>query len=281
MRLAVFPDYISHAGKHVWQDFIESAKKDGVEIVENQLSADAALIWSVLWHGRMRDNKQVYSFYRSQNKPVIIIEVGALKRNVTWKICVNETTSQGLYWPRETWDPDRKIKMLEGFNTVPRGDKILICGQNPNSHNWPKHLKVEDWIVDCVKKIRTVSDRQIHVRPHPRFNVALPGDLGIQTQKAKYTVRDDTDFSQVLTDYWAVVNYNSYPGIQARLHSVNTVVNATSLASPVSHTDILNIETALEAPSDEWLDMMAHTEFYESEVKDGTAWRVIKQLLHV
>ena len=281
MRISVFPDYISQAGKHVWQDFIESAKRDGIEIVENQLSADAALIWSVLWHGRMRENKHIYTFYRSQNKPVIIIEVGALKRNITWKICVNETTLQGSYWPRETWDPDRKIKMLEGFNAVPRGDKILICGQNPNSHNWPKSFKVEEWILDCVNKIRAATDRTIHIRPHPRYGVALPKDLGIHIQKAKYTVRDDTDFSQVISDYWSVVNYNSYPGIQARLHRANAVVDASSLASPVSHLDISQIEKPLDPPNDEWLDMMSHTEFYEHEIRDGTAWNIIKPLLHV
>ena len=280
MRISVFPDYISHAGKHVWQDFTNSAQRDGVEIVEDQLSADAAIIWSVLWHGRMRENKQIYSFYRSQGKPVIIIEVGALKRNVTWKICVNETTRAGKYWPRESWDPDRKIKMLEGFDPALRGDKILICGQNPNSHNWPKNFRVEDWIVGCVKQIRSVTDRPIHIRPHPRHGVSLPKDLGLPLQKAKYTVKDDTDFPQVLKDYWAVINYNSYPGIQARLHHCNVIVNETSLASPVSHTDIKDVETPLCAPSDEWLDMMAHTEFYESEIKNGTAWQVIKPLLH-
>ena len=37
---------------------------NGLTTVENSQDADAAIIWSVLWNGRMRANQQVYEHYR-------------------------------------------------------------------------------------------------------------------------------------------------------------------------------------------------------------------------
>ena len=53
------------------------------------MDADAALIWSVLWFGQMGKNKEVWDRYRAQGKPVIVIEVGGLIRNETWKLGIN------------------------------------------------------------------------------------------------------------------------------------------------------------------------------------------------
>jgi hypothetical protein len=281
MKVAVFPEYISQAGKSVWANFVSSIQKDGIEVVLNSYIADVAVIWSVLWQGRMKGNQQIYNLYRAQNKPVIVIEVGALNRNTTWKISVNGTDSNGLFWPRTAWNRDRKIEMLSKFTPTVRGSAILICGQNPRSHNWPTNISVEEWITNCVKELNAVTDRQIHIRPHPRYSLSLPAKLTPLVKNAVYTIGDDTDFSSKLNHYWAVINYNSYPGIQARLHGCNTVVNKTSLAAPVSHTDIRNIETPLDSPSEDWLDQIAHTEFYESEIEDGTAWRIIKPMLNI
>ena len=84
MKISVFTDYVSLAGKEVMRAFIESL--DGVEVVQNDLSADVAVIWSVLWNGRMAGNEVVWRKFRSENKPIIVLEVGALKRNETWKV---------------------------------------------------------------------------------------------------------------------------------------------------------------------------------------------------
>ena len=45
-------------------------------LVEDNLDADVALIWSVLWFGKMSANKRVWDHFRKQNKPVVVIDVG-------------------------------------------------------------------------------------------------------------------------------------------------------------------------------------------------------------
>jgi hypothetical protein len=63
------------------------------EIVVGSAIGIVGVIWSVLWQGRMRPNKTIYESFRKLNKPIIIIEVGNLKRGLTWRICLNHIKS--------------------------------------------------------------------------------------------------------------------------------------------------------------------------------------------
>ena len=36
-------------------------------------------IWSLLWYGRMVSNKDIWEHFRTQNKNVLVIEVGGIK----------------------------------------------------------------------------------------------------------------------------------------------------------------------------------------------------------
>ena len=71
------------------QAFLQGARRHGWTVRANDHTADAAVIWSVLWAGRMRRNQQVYELFRSQDRPVFVIDVGSLVRNVTWKVALN------------------------------------------------------------------------------------------------------------------------------------------------------------------------------------------------
>ena len=51
--------------------------------------ADVNVIWSVLFNGRMSPNKHIWSSCRKKNKPVIVLEVGGIKRGTTWKVGLN------------------------------------------------------------------------------------------------------------------------------------------------------------------------------------------------
>ena len=63
-----------------------SLDQHGVEIQAQSWDSDAVIIWSVLWHGRMLENREVYAHYRGLDRPVIVIDVGTLIRGVTWKV---------------------------------------------------------------------------------------------------------------------------------------------------------------------------------------------------
>ena len=96
-NIAYFPSQCALNSKPVMGAVLDCLQLSGIQTQENSWDSDAAVIWSVLWHGRMKPNQAVYEHYRAQNKPVIVIEIGSLYRGNTWKIAVNNITSQGYY----------------------------------------------------------------------------------------------------------------------------------------------------------------------------------------
>jgi len=68
MKISTFTKFSAQNSVSPTQAFIDGARKIGWTVVDHDLSADAAMIWSVLWNGRMRKNFHVYQscllFYR-------------------------------------------------------------------------------------------------------------------------------------------------------------------------------------------------------------------------
>ena len=160
--------------KPVMAAFLDCCQAAGIQTRENAWDADAAVIWSVLWHGRMRPNKAVYEHYRSQNRPVIIIEVGALYRGETWKLAVNHITSEGYYGHQENLDRSRPAKLrISLANQTSPGSEIIIAAQHQRSLQVAGIDSMESWILNQVHQLRTVTDRPIRIRPHPRSPVNL------------------------------------------------------------------------------------------------------------
>jgi len=160
--LTYFPDYCSLNSKPVLEAFLESAKKH-YRIVENDLSADIAVIWSCLWAGRMRGNYDVYQHFKNHNKPCLILEVGALQRNVTWKVAVNHITADGFYAHKENLDWDRPKKLglpeLRPQRKHYTKEPILVALQHAKSEQVSTIHGIEHWLHAQIKQIEAVTDR--------------------------------------------------------------------------------------------------------------------------
>lgn len=252
---------------------LSSLHSAGVETVANSWDADAVIIWSVLWSGRMAANQAVWSHYRSLGRPVICVDVGALYRGETWKIALNSITANGYYGHTENldWDRPRKLGISLAIN-VSRNPRIVIAAQHARSLQVVGLVSMEGWVIQQVERLRTVTDRPIVIRPHPRSTldwaglVHLPRDVVIeQPQKIANTY----DSYNLAFDCHALVNHNSGPGIQAALAGTRPIVDSSSLASPVS-IDIEDIEQPYTADRDQWLTEICHTEYTVKEIEQGT-----------
>lgn len=262
-------------GAAVMHAVLTSFQDAGVLAQENVWESDAAVIWSVLWNGRMRANQAVYSHYRAQNKPVIIIEAGALRRGITWKISVNHVNAQGYYGHRENLDPDRPRKLGVALAVTPSTNPaVLITGQHNRSLQLAG-VDQEAWISNVIAQIQAQSERPIHVRPHPRCALdwnRLPSNIHQEVPKKLYNTYDSFD---IRFDYHAVVNYNSGPGIQAAIAGTRPITHATSLAHAVS-VDVGNIDQPYDHDRQQWLTEICHTEYTLDEIKQ-TLW--LKRIL--
>ena len=268
MRVAYFPNQCALNSVPVMQAMLDSLRNAGHTPVENGQNCDAAIIWSVLWSGRMAANQAVWSHYKAMGKPVIIIDIGALYRGETWKIAVNSITASGYYGHTENLDMDRPRKLgISLAINLTDNPTILIAAQHRHSLQLADQDH-ETWILEQINKIKAISDRPIVVRSHPRSPLkSLNLDSSVKIERPQ-PVSDTYDSFDIHFDYHAVVNYCSGPGIQAAISGTRPVVGDYSLASPVAVT-INNIDKPYNQDRDQWLIEICHTEYTLEEIKQG------------
>lgn len=277
--VSYFPSQCALNSKPVLSAMLDSLNILGIKPIENSLDADAVIIWSALWAGRMAPNQQVYEHYRRLGKPVIIIDVGALYRGETWKIAVNNINAEGYYGHKENLDKDRpqKLKIVQALN-FSNNPRIVIAAQNKKSLQVAKLPSIESWIVDQIKQIQAVTDRPIVIRPHPRSNLdtnMLPSNIQIETP---VKLSNTYDSYNLAFDCSAIVNYNSGPGIQAAIAGTRPIVDITSLAHPVS-ISYTELDQPYRVDRDQWLIEICHTEYTIDEIKQGVWFKRLESAL--
>ena len=270
--VAYFPLQCAQNSGPVMQAMLTSLKTAGITPKENSMDADAAIIWSVLWAGRMAANQAVWQQYRKAGKPVIVIDVGALYRGETWKIALNTITADGFYGHTTNldWDRPRKLGISLAIN-LSCNPRIVIAAQHALSLQVAELTSMEHWIVLQAQQLRQITDRPIVVRPHPRSRLdssrltQLPKDVIIELPQK---IDNSYDSYNLAFDCYAIVNYNSGPGIQAALAGTRPVVDRSSLASPVG-IDLATIEQPYTVDRDQWLVEICHTEYTVKEIMQG------------
>jgi hypothetical protein len=246
--------------------------------MENSTDADAVIVWSVLWSGRMAANKQVYEHYRTQGKSVIIVDVGALYRGETWKIAVNHINGLGYYGHTENLDMDRPRKLgISLAINLSRNPAILIAAQHRHSLQLANQNH-EMWIMEQIEAIRQVSDRPIVIRPHPRSSLQIGTLTKNITIEKPQKIANTYDSFDMHFDYHAVVNYCSGPGIQAAISGTRPIVGTYSLAAPVS-VAIADLDQQYNTDRDQWLVEICHTEYTLDELRKGTWLKRIEPAL--
>ena len=231
---------------------MSSLQNQGFEVMSGSYDADIAVIWSVLWNGRMAANRDVYRYYRSKGLPVICIEVGALHRGTTWKIALNNVNADGYYGHLLDQDLDRPRKLGIALQTnLLNHGRVLVAGQHTRSLQL-EGVDQEAWYLKQIANI----DKQIVVRPHPR----CPLDRGRFPRHVTWEqpgkLPNTYDSFDMHWDFDAVINYNSGPGIQAAIAGVVPVVDRTSLAYGIEDRE-------------QWLIDICHTEYTVEEIESG------------
>jgi len=266
MKIAYFPAQTALNSKPVMAALLNSLRSAGHELQENSMSADAVIIWSVLWSGRMAPNQAVYRHYRSQGRPVIVVDIGTLQRGTTWKVAVNNINAQGYYRHLDQLDWDRPSKLgLSLKQSANPKSHVVIAAQHSSSEQ-SAGVDFNQWVREQIQILKHNTDRSIHVRPHPRCRLDVTG-LNV-TIEQPVKIPGTYDSFDLGLNCHAIVNYNSGPGIQAAIAGVRPVVHSTSLAYPVSvgHADL---EQPYVTDRDLWLTQISHTEYTINELEQG------------
>ena len=272
MKFSLFTDNGALNSKPVFEAFAQGCAQQGHDVVYNSMNADVAVIWSILWHGRMSANKKVWEEFKSKGKPIIVLEVGALHRNVMWKIGVNGINADAVFGPTEN-DSSRADQL--GLKLTPWTDNqdghILICTQHDKSEQWNKMPSISNWVLEVIEHIRSQTDKRIVVRPHPRCKLS-----GIQhefenviLQKPQHIPNTYDDFDLDLTNTYAVVNWSSNPAIQAVMAGVPVYVSKHSLSYGVGNPIYSDYNNPLKPDRQQWLNDLAYTEWSVPEISQG------------
>jgi hypothetical protein len=242
------------------------------------MDADVAVIWSLLFNGRMAPNEQVFYHYRfTLSRPVIVLEIGCLHRGVTWKMGVNGLT-HGCYGELEN-PSDRRDKLeieLKPIKEFDHKHNILICPQHNKSYSYNAHSStpVELWVYEKIKRYMPMQ-RSVVVRPHPRCPIDLKNyNSLIQAPTKMFDIYNDVEFIKILDTTSIVVNFNSNPGILAAINGVPVDVSVSSLAYPVSikTPGIIVTGKRIFVPDnirEQWLNDICYTEWTIEEIATG------------
>ena len=275
MKLSIFPRFGAQNSKPVFAAFVQGAKKIGYEVLEHDMTADAFVIWSVLWHGKMEQNKKIWNEAKKLKKPVIVLEVGCFRRGETWKLVRNGVNNNGWFGSGQDLIPNRVKKL--GLQLEPwtnNGYNILICGQHTKSEQWTYMPHPIDWLKSSIDSIKQHTDKPIVFRPHPRdwqwaTNFKYK-DVRVKLPKQIPGTYDDFDFEDDLKNAWAVYNPSSNTGIQSVIKGVPAFVHLDSLAASVGNLEFCFLEKPERPRREEWLEWLAHSEWTIDEIAEGT-----------
>ena len=289
MIFCLYTDYGALNSKPVFEAFATSLIDAGHTVIYNEPyqvmdhydNYDVAVIWSVLWNGRMTKNKQVWDINRQLGKPVIVLEVGGIQRGTTWKVGLNGINRTAYFGEQ---DNDRS--RADGLGLVCKpwrsdGDFILIAGQHDKSLQWQDMPNMSRWVMETIENIQAHTDRPIIFRPHPRCRLPTIERQykNVHRQEPKFVSGTYDDYDIDFTNVYCTVSWTSNPGIHSVIEGVPAYTGTSSLAWDVSIKSLTNLDNLPMPDRQQWLNDYAWTEFTVEEISQGLPLKRLTSLL--
>ena len=271
MKFSLWTNYGALNSKPVFQAFADSLKSAGHTVVYNDNKSDIDVIWSVLWNGRMTNNKLIWESNRKNNKHTIVLEVGGIKRGTTWKVGLNGINRDAYFGPSNNDNTRAEHLGLRLSDWRKSGEYILICGQHDKSLQWRNMPRMSNWFLQTYDEIRKHTDRPIIFRPHPRCK------LEHIERGLKYVYRQDPvhiggtydDFDMGFDNVYCTISWSSNPGIHSVIDGVPAFVGPSSLAYDVAGHNLELINYPQTPDRTQWLNDYAWTEYTVEEIAAG------------
>ena len=273
MRFSLFKQYGALNSRPIFDAFEYSLKQAGHIIEEDSMHSDVAVIWSVLFNGRMTGNKPIWDYYTKTGRKVIVLEVGGIKRGTTWKVGLNGINRTAYFG-----DKDNDRARADSLGLVckpwrPNGNFILICGQHDKSLQWRDMPRMSNWFLNTYDEIRKHTNRPIIFRSHPRCRLEHieRGLKHVYRQEPRHVNGTYDSFDMGFDNIHCTISYSSNPGIHSVIEGVPAFVSTHSLAYDVANDiDFLyDIENPLMPDRTQWLNDYAHTEYTVEEISAG------------
>lgn len=236
--------------------------------------------------------KNVFENQLKHNKSTIIADSnlflyadpGNSKHYLRYSINGVFPTTGNYMWDNP--DPKRWESISQNLNLKLKpvrteGHHILICCQRNGGWSMGKY-DVVDWVKHTVKRLRKHTDRPIVVRGHP-------GDKKAQKylqMKFKFQGVRVSRNPHILQDFhncWAVVTYNSSPGVAAGIEGIPVFVTdpnpEVSQAFDIAETNLKRIEAPKLKNRQQWIEKISMCHWNFDELRSGAAWRHMREYI--
>jgi len=154
---------------------------------------------------------------------------------------------------------------------------ILICMQRDGGFAM-KTLNPMDWLRDKINQIRTVTQRAIHVRPHPGKYDMLEFSAYTEKHAKRQNIKlIDPSHSRLvdnLQNAHSAVFFNSSASVAAVCAGIPVFVDDCScVAWAVANHDILTIESPVEFKRQQWIYDLAAAHWSDADASQGRVYQ--------
>ena len=154
---------------------------------------------------------------------------------------------------------------------------ILICMQRDGGFAM-KTLSPMDWLQNKINEIRSVTQRAIHIRPHPgKYNMQDFNAYSGRDAKRQNIVLIDPSRSRLLDNLQnahSAVFFNSSASVAAACAGIPVFVDDSScVAWTVANHDIAKIETPAEFSREQWIYDLAAAHWSDEDARQGRIYQ--------
>lgn len=140
---------------------------------------------------------------------------------------------------------------LEVHSWCNGGRHIVVATPSPT---YVKSHGIPNWTEKTIAQLKTLTDRPIVVRD----------------KESKKSLQEDVHGAHCL------VSHGSNAAVEAVIMGCPVFVHPDSAAALVGLTDLTKIENPIYPDRDRWLHSLAYCQFNETELVDGTLWRLME-----
>jgi hypothetical protein len=151
--------------------------------------------------------------------------------------------------PGDRWKALKLDKTVQPWRR--EGDKILIAHTLPDY--WDLRGLPRDWSFHLAERLRHITRRPIVVRDK----------------------ESKVPLDRELAGAHCLMTHGSIAAVEAAIMGYPVFVDISSAAAPVGSTDFEAIERPVYPERQRWLCSLAYSQFNESELCNGTLWRLI------
>jgi hypothetical protein len=151
-----------------------------------------------------------------------------------------------------------------------QGTHVLVCLQRDGGWSM-KGTNMVEWTRQTVQRLRSITNRPIVIRPHPKHKINL-SDLtrlpGVSESVVGSTLQQD------LANAWAAVFCNSSSSVAAVLAGIPVFADDDDcVAWAVANKDLAQIESPAMPDRTQWLNDLSAAHWTDEESRSGAVYQ--------